>query len=120
MEKFLCKIDSKVIDDLNNQISNNRVLNWAPDYNNQAGISFENLSYILDYWKNKFSWTKEEEKLNKFNQFFFEYDNVKTHFLHIKSNQKNSIPLLLIHGWPGSIFEFNDLIPLLTSPDKNS
>ena len=120
MEKFLCKIDSKVIDDLNNQISNNRVLNWAPDYNNQAGISFENLSYILDYWKNKFSWTKEEEKLNKFNQFLFEYDNVKTHFLHIKSNQKNSIPLLLIHGWPGSIFEFNDLIPLLTSPDKNS
>ena len=72
MEKFLCKIDSKVIDDLNNQISNNRVLNWAPDYNNQAGISFENLSYILDYWKNKFSWTKEEEKLNKFNQFLFE------------------------------------------------
>ncbi|MDC1194676.1 epoxide hydrolase [Pseudomonadota bacterium] len=120
MEKFLCKIDSKVIDDLNKQISNNRVLNWAPDYNNHAGISFENLSYILDYWKNKFSWTKEEEKLNKFNQFLFEYDNVKTHFLHIKSNQKNSIPLLLIHGWPGSIFEFNDLIPLLTSSDKNS
>ena len=120
MEKFICKIDSKVIYDLNNQISKNRIINWAPDYNNQAGISFDDLSYILDYWKNKFSWTNEEEKLNKFNQYLFQYDNVKTHFLHIKSNHKNSIPLLLIHGWPGSIFEFNDLIPLLTSPDKNN
>ena len=119
MEKFVCKIDPKIIYDLNNQISKNRIINWAPDYNDQAGISFDDLSYILDYWKNKFSWTNEEEKLNKFNQYVFQYDNVKTHFLHIKSNHKNSIPLLLIHGWPGSIFEFNDLIPLLTSPDKN-
>ena len=60
MEKFICKIDSKVIHDLNNQISKNRIINWAPDYNNQAGISFDDLSYILDYWKNKFSWTIEE------------------------------------------------------------
>ena len=119
MEKFVCKIDPKIIYDLNNQISKNRIINWAPDYNDQAGISFDDLSYILDYWKNKFSWTNEEEKLNKFNQYVFQYDNVKTHFLHIKSNHKNAIPLLLIHGWPGSIFEFNDLIPLLTSPDKN-
>ncbi|MDA9973240.1 epoxide hydrolase 1 [Alphaproteobacteria bacterium] len=120
MEKFFCKIDSKVINDLNKQISNNRILNWAPDYNNQAGISFDNLSYILDYWKNQFSWTKEEAKLNKFNQYLLEYDNITTHFLHIKSDQKNSIPLLLIHGWPGSIFEFNDLIPLLTNPEKDN
>ena len=120
MEKFYCKIDSKVINDLNTQISNSRILNWAPNYNKQAGISYDNLSYILEYWRNEFSWTKEEEKLNKFNQYLFEYDNVKTHFLHIKSNQKNSIPLLLIHGWPGSIFEFNNLIPLLTNPEKNN
>ena len=65
MEKFLCKIDSKVINDLNTQISNSRILNWAPNYNKQAGISYDNLSYILEYWRNEFSWTKEEEKLNK-------------------------------------------------------
>ena len=83
MEKFVCKIDPKVIHDLNIQISKNRIINWAPDYNDQAGISFDDLSYILDYWKNKFSWTNEEEKLNKFHQYLFQYDNVKTHFLHI-------------------------------------
>ena len=71
MEKFVCKIDPKIIYDLNNQISKNRIINWAPDYNDQAGISFDDLSYILDYWKNKFSWTNEEEKLNKFNQYIF-------------------------------------------------
>ena len=82
MEKFYCKIDSKVINDLNTQISNSRIINWAPNYNQQAGISYDNLSYILEYWRNEFSWTKEEEKLNKFNQYLFEYDKVKTHECH--------------------------------------
>mgnify|MGYP003319809349 CR=1 FL=1 len=78
MEKFVCKIDAKVIYDLNIQISKNRIINWAPDFNDQAGISFDDLSYILDYWKNKFSWEKSEKELNSFNQFYeHEFYNVQ-------------------------------------------
>ena len=119
MEKFLCKIDSKVIDDLNNQISNNRVLDWGKGYNDNAGISYKNLSYILNYWKDKFSWENQEKKLNKHDQFKIKIDDIDIHFLHIKSSQKNAVPLMLIHGWPGSIFEFLDLIPFLTNPEEN-
>ena len=120
MEKFKSNIDNKALEDLNFKITNSRLLDWGPDYNNDAGISFKKISYIIDYWKNQFSWKKEESNLNKFNQFVFTKDSVKTHFLHVKSTEENALPLLLIHGWPGSIFEFLDIIPLLTNPEKNS
>ena len=120
MEKFKSNIDNKALEDLNFKITNGRLLDWGPDYNNDAGISFKKISYIIDYWKNQFSWKKEESNLNKFNQFIFTKDSVKTHFLHVKSTEENALPLLLIHGWPGSIFEFLDIIPLLTNPKKNS
>ena len=120
MEQFKSNIDNKVLEDLKNKITNSRILDWGAGYNDNAGISFKKLSYILDYWKNHFCWKNEENKLNKFNQFFFKLDGIKTHFLHIKSTQENAQPLLLIHGWPGSIFEFFDLIPLLTNPEQNN
>ena len=120
MEKFLLNIDSKELDDLKINISQGRIIDWGCYDNDDAGISFKKLSFILDYWKNDFSWKKEENKLNQFEQFLFKEGGFTTHFLHIKSKNKNTIPLLLIHGWPGSFFEFFDLIPLLTNTEGNS
>ena len=120
MEKFVSVTNPKVIENLKLQISNSRIIDWATEFNKDAGISYDRLSYILDYWKNKFSWEKSERELNSFNQFYFIDNGLKTHFLHLKSPEDNALPLLLIHGWPGSIFEFFDLIPLLTNPNKNN
>ena len=79
MEKFVCKIDPKIIYDLNNQISKNRIINWAPDYNDQAGISFDDLSYILDFWKNKdvFAYIKSQD-----NRWHFENDRSSNDLEH--------------------------------------
>ena len=118
MEKFVSVTNPKVIENLKLQISNSRIIDWASDFNKDAGITYNRLAYILDYWKNKFSWEKSEKELNSFNQFYFIDEGIKTHFLHIKSPKKNALPLLLIHGWPGSIFEFLDIIPILTNPIK--
>jgi len=120
MKKFISNISTGEIDNLKFQISKSRILDWGSYSVDDAGISYKRLSLILDYWQNKFSWKKEENKLNKFDQYVFEKDDCHTHFLHIKSNKKNAIPLLLIHGWPGSIFEFFDLIPLLVNPLQNT
>ena len=120
MEKFLLNIDDKELDDLKFKISQGRIIDWGSYHKDDAGISFKRLSFILDYWKNDFSWKKEENKLNKFQQFLFKKNGFTTHFLHIRSEKKNKIPLLLIHGWPGSFFEFFDLIPLLTNGHENS
>ena len=120
MKKFKSNISTKEIADLRYLISKGRTVDWGSYSYNDAGISFKSLSLILDYWENKFSWKEEEKKLNKFEQYIFNEGNCKTHFLHIKSHKKNAIPLLLIHGWPGSVFEFFDVIPLLTNPEANN
>ena len=116
MRVFKSKIKKKYIDDLKNQISNGRIINWSPEKNKNAGLKFKDLKYILNYWKTKFDWKKQEEILNKFNQYKLKINDVDLHFLHIKSSFKNAKPLMLIHGWPGSIFEFLDIIPMLSNP----
>ena len=120
MNSFESKTDPKNLVILKKAITNSRILDWGSDYNKNAGITFKNLKFILDYWKNEFSWKDQERELNKYNQIKIKINGTSTHFLHIKSPQKNAVPLLLIHGWPGSIFEFFDLIPLLTNPDDNN
>ena len=119
MKEFKSNTDPKVITNLKDHIFNSRILDWGKGYNDNAGISYKNLSYILNYWKDKFSWENQEKKLNKHDQFKIKIDDIDIHFLHIKSSQKDAVPLMLIHGWPGSIFEFLDLIPFLTNPEEN-
>lgn len=120
MIKFKSKTHSKILISLKNQIINSRILDWGSEFNDNAGISYQQLNAILKYWGKDFSWEKQEKDLNKYNQFKITIDKIDTHFLHIKSSQKNALPLMLIHGWPGSIFEFFDLIPLLTNPEQNN
>ena len=91
MEKFLLNIDSKELDDLKFNISQGRIIDWGCYDNDDAGISFKKLSFILDYWKNDFSWKKKENKLNKFQQFLLKKNGFTTHFLHIRSEKKNKI-----------------------------
>ena len=82
------------------------------------GFSQAYLKEVITYWKDKFDWKKTvEEKINKdFPQFMTNIDGVEVHFLHIKPKKpaKTIVPLLLVHGWPGSFLEFTKLIPLLT------
>jgi microsomal epoxide hydrolase len=120
MIKFKSKTHSKILISLKNQIINSRILDWGSEFNDNAGISYQQLNAILKYWGKDFSWEKQEKDLNKYDQFKITIDKIDTHFLHIKSSQKNALPLMLIHGWPGSIFEFFDLIPLLTNPEQNN
>ena len=120
MIEFKSKTHSKILISLKNQIINSRILDWGSEFNDNAGISYKQLNTILKYWGNDFSWEKQEKDLNKYDQFKITIDKINTHFLHIKSSQKNALPLMLIHGWPGSIFEFFDLIPLLINPEQNN
>ena len=67
----------------------------------------------------KFDWRKKEAELNELPQFTTEIDGQTVHFIHVKSKEANATPLMLIHGWPGSIIEFIDHIPALTDPVKH-
>eukprot|EP00879_Flechtneria_rotunda_P002300 GHRR01002493.1.p1 GENE.GHRR01002493.1~~GHRR01002493.1.p1 ORF type:complete len:398 (+),score=95.95 GHRR01002493.1:154-1347(+) len=74
------------------------------------------LAYFKDfvhYWQTSYDWQKWEAKLNSFQQFTTTVHGINLHFVHERSSEPNAIPLLLLHGWPGSYFEFYRLIPLL-------
>lgn len=76
------------------------------------------LKSIVEYWKNDYDWRKQETKMNLFPQFQVSVQGLKIHFLHVKPKQTEGVkvlPLLLLHGWPGSVREFHDILPLLTT-----
>ena len=80
-----------------------------------------NIKYIKDlskYWVNEFNWKSYENKINKFSNFVTNVDGLDIHFIKEKGSGSNPKPLLLNHGWPGSIVEFLHIIHQLAHPDK--
>ena len=73
---------------------------------------------LVSYWQDQFDWRAREAELNAFPQFVVKMPDVDLHFLHVPGQGPSPTPLLLMHGWPGSVFEFVDIIPRLTDPAR--
>ena len=71
---------------------------------------------VCDYWQNEYDWKAREALLNRFPQFKTEINGLDIHFVHVKSPEENATPLVLTHGWPGSVVEFQKVIEPLTNP----
>ena len=71
---------------------------------------------ICAYWADSFDWRRQEAALNRFSQFITELDGIDVHFIHVRSPHADAMPLLLTHGWPGSVAEFHKVIEPLTNP----
>ena len=69
MKPFRSNIDNKTVEDLKYQILKGRIIDWSPESNKNAGIKFQDLEHILNYWRNKFDWEKQETDLNRFPQY---------------------------------------------------
>jgi pimeloyl-ACP methyl ester carboxylesterase len=82
------------------------------------GAQLANLRELVRYWGTDYDWRKAETKLNAFPQFVTTIDGLDIHFIHVKSRQPNAMPLIITHGWPGSVFEQIKLIGPLTDPTK--
>lgn len=86
----------------------------APDW--RYGANWDYLKSIADYWTTKFDWRKAEANLNRYPQFVARVDDFDIHFYHVTGRGPRPVPLILTHGWPGSVFEFLDAIGPLTDP----
>lgn len=80
------------------------------------GIQLEKMQGLVKYWGNGYNWRKAEAKLNALPQFVTNIDGVDIHFIHVRSKNQKALPVILTHGWPGSIFEFLNVIAPLTNP----
>ena len=115
---FKINISNKIIENINIKVAN---YSWheMPDYGGWTyGTNLDYMKEISKYWIDKFDWRKTEEKINKFQNFKSSIDGIDIHFIHEKGSGTNPKPLLLSHGWPGSIVEFLHIIDQLAHPEK--
>jgi pimeloyl-ACP methyl ester carboxylesterase len=80
------------------------------------GVPLATMKELANYWATSHDWRKAEAKLNSYPQFVTTIDGLDIHFIHVRSREKNALPLVISHGWPGSVLEQIKLIPLLTDP----
>jgi microsomal epoxide hydrolase len=113
---FTLHIPEADIADLKARLARTRLPDAAPGDAWAYGTSVEYMRGLLAYWREDFDWRAEEAKLNAYPQFKLTRDDVDLHFLHVPGKGPSPKPLLLLHGWPGSVFEFVDFIPRLTDP----
>jgi pimeloyl-ACP methyl ester carboxylesterase len=80
------------------------------------GVQLAALQELARYWTTEYDWRKAEAKLNALPQFTTEIDGVRIHFIHVKSRHENALPLIMTHGWPGSVIELLETVGPLTDP----
>ena len=80
------------------------------------GVQLSTMKALADYWTTKYDWRKCEAKLNSYPQFITNIDGVDIHFIHVRSKNQNALPMIITHGWPGSIIEQLKVIDPLTNP----
>ncbi|MBD9541372.1 alpha/beta fold hydrolase [Ensifer sp. ENS04] len=80
------------------------------------GVQLATMEKLADYWATKYDWRRVEKKLNELPQFVTNIDGVDIHFIHVRSTHKNAMPIIVTHGWPGSIIEQLKIIDPLTNP----
>jgi pimeloyl-ACP methyl ester carboxylesterase len=115
---FTVDIPQHALDDLKARLSNTRWPEQEPVDDWSQGIPLAYTRELAAYWADDYDWRRWENTLNGWDQFTTEIDGVDIHFLHIKSPHANALPMVLTHGWPGSIVEFHKVIEPLTNPDN--
>jgi pimeloyl-ACP methyl ester carboxylesterase len=104
------------LDDLRDRLARTR---WPSEINGvgwERGVPLDYLKELAAYWANSYDWRAAEAELNEYPQFTTEVDGQNIHFLHVRSPEPEALPLVLTHGWPGSIVEFLDVIGPLADP----
>ncbi|MQA25108.1 MAG: alpha/beta fold hydrolase [Micromonosporaceae bacterium] len=113
---FRIDIAQAELDDLANRLDQTRWPDELPGVDWSYGVPLEYVKELAAYWRDGYDWRVWEAKLNAYPQFTTTIDGQNVHFLHVRSPEPDATPLILTHGWPGSIVEYLDVIDALTDP----
>lgn len=113
---FTLSVPDEQIANLKQRLALTRFPDAAPGADWAYGASVPYLRELVAYWREAFDWRAQEAALNAFPQYTIPLHDIDVHVLHVPGNGPSPMPLLLMHGWPGSVFEFLDIIPRLTDP----
>ncbi|MEU0092249.1 epoxide hydrolase family protein [Kribbella sp. NPDC006257] len=115
IEAFRIEFPQPALDDLHDRLDRVRWPDELPGVGWSYGVPLGYLQELVHYWRHSYNWRAAEAKLNEWPQFVTTIDGARIHFAHLRSAEPDAIPLLISHGWPGSIAEFTELAGLLTS-----
>jgi microsomal epoxide hydrolase len=115
---FSLQVPDSAIADLRERLARTRLPDQAPGEPWAYGTDVGWLAGLLEYWRTGFDWRAQEARLNAFPQCRIPLHGIDLHFLHVPGKGPKPLPLLLSHGWPGSVFEFLEIIPRLTDPAR--
>ncbi|MCW2638333.1 MAG: putative hydrolase, partial [Dactylosporangium sp.] len=113
---FRIDVPEADLDDLRDRLSRTRWPDELPGVGWSYGVPLQRLKELTEYWRTKYDWRAYEAVLNDFPQFTTAIDGQNVHFLHVRSPEPDALPLILTHGWPGSVAEFLDVIRPLSDP----
>lgn len=117
-EAFTLAVPDAAIADLRDRLARTRFPDQAPGEPWAYGTDLAWMRTLVAYWREHFDWRAQEARLNAFPNYKVPLHGIDLHFLHVPGQGPDPLPLLLLHGWPGSVFEFLDLIPRLTDPAR--
>ena len=113
---FTLHVPDAAIADLNDRLARTRWPHAVDDSGWKYGVDLAYMQQLVEYWRTNYDWREHERTLNRHPQFKTRIDGLDIHFIHERSKHAEALPLVLIHGWPGSFFEFYKLIGPLTDP----
>jgi pimeloyl-ACP methyl ester carboxylesterase len=116
IKPFHVDIPQEQIDDLRRRIAATRLPSKELVEDRSQGVQLATIQELSRYWTSEYDWRGCEAKLNDLPQFTTEIDGVDIHFIHVRSQHENALPLIMTHGWPGSIIELLETIGPLTDP----
>lgn len=116
MEPFKIDIPQADLDDLRRRITATRWPEELPGVGWKRGVPLGYLRDLAEYWRGEYDWRSAEAELNQLPQYTTKIDGATIHFLHVRSPEPDATPLLLTHGWPGSVAEFLDVVGPLSDP----
>lgn len=113
---FKVHVPQAALDDLKRRLDSTRWPDKEPVTDWSQGVPLAKAKALVDYWRNRYGWRSVEQTLNRLPQFRTRIDGLGIHFIHVRSKHENALPVILTHGWPGSILEFLQVIGPLVDP----
>jgi microsomal epoxide hydrolase len=115
---FRLEVPDDALADLRERLARTRFPDQAPGPAWAYGTEVAYLRELVAYWRERFDWRTQEARLNAFAQFKIPLHGIDVHYLRVEGKGPNPLPLLLLHGWPGSVFEFLEILPRLADPAR--
>ena len=113
---FKAEVPDDVIDDLRRRLKQTRWPEKETVSDESQGVQLETMKKLASYWADEYDFSRPATRLNAFPQFLTDIDGLDIHFIHVRSQHENALPVIITHGWPGSIVEMFHIIGPLTDP----